>query len=590
MFNYFSSNKFMIVPKHTQLGELYKSNAVLSVPRYQRSFDWGKNEVIEMIEDLTSAMSSGVPLFLGTFVFDVSNNSEFKIVDGQQRITSFTLLLIACRQHAKKLKYHSLAQEIQKKISFTDETTGEMVSERVLVSSSVSDVFKHMSDEKWDGEFPSKIGIKQVKLQSRKLKSLYDYMLSEVSSYGKSDLTLFLKAVYSTYIIQIDIQDELEAFAIFERTNARGMSLNVADLLKNYLYSTTSEEGDIDFKWKVISDHAQTTLQRMLKYYWVSRHGYVSKSELYRKLKSYGKSEGAKSLTDGILDFSYYYSAIQNDDEKKIKEWLVRESCEEISGNKGYFETVVSVIAGLNHFAITQHYPLIYSITIAYKNSGKGERETKFYLNLLKNIEKYHFINNQICDRVGNEIEKPYAEYSKKFTETKEFVSVGQEFVKLLKSKLATEEEFESRFVQLDYKELSLPDTCYIFNGINNFDLKPSEWVKIYDTDKTTTQNHYNTEHFLSQNPEYKVSTEDMDVVDNIGNLFIISRHTNSQLQNKAPSEKIELLKEKGRKFRYVLDFLEKFEKTNLTWGKKEINNRASELAKLAYREAWKIK
>ena len=139
----------MIVPKHTPLGDLYKSNAVLVVPKYQRSFDWGKNEVFEMMTDLKSSMSSGSALFLGTFVFYISNKSEYKIVDGQQRITSFTLLLIACRQRAKKLKFHSLAQEIQKKISFTDETTGEMVSERVLVSSSISDVFKFISDERW---------------------------------------------------------------------------------------------------------------------------------------------------------------------------------------------------------------------------------------------------------------------------------------------------------------------------------------------------------------------------------------------------------------------------------------------------------
>ena len=114
-----------------------------------------------MMTDLKTSMLSDKQMFLGTFVFDISNKNDYKIVDGQQRITSFTLLLIACRQLAKKLKYHSLAQEIQKKISFTDETTGEMVSERILVSSSISDVFKAIADEAWNGEFPNKIGTSQ---------------------------------------------------------------------------------------------------------------------------------------------------------------------------------------------------------------------------------------------------------------------------------------------------------------------------------------------------------------------------------------------------------------------------------------------
>ena len=122
------------MPKYTPLGDLYKINAVLSVPKYQRTIDWGKNEVFEMMTDLKASTLSEKPMFLGTFVFDISDKSTYKIVDGQQRITSFTLLLIACRQLAMKLKHHALAQEIQKKISFTDETSGAMVSERVLVA------------------------------------------------------------------------------------------------------------------------------------------------------------------------------------------------------------------------------------------------------------------------------------------------------------------------------------------------------------------------------------------------------------------------------------------------------------------------
>lgn len=580
----------MITPKYMSLGELYKSNAVLSVPKYQRTFDWGKSELMDMMTDLQESMRTEKPMFLGTFVLDVSKARELKIVDGQQRITSFTLLLIACRQHAKKLKFHALAQEIQKKISFTDETTGDMISERVLVSSSIADVFKYISEEKWDGEFPSKIQNKQVKLQSRRLKGLYDYMLEEISAFGKSDLTNFLKSVYSTYIIEIDIQDELEAFDIFERTNARGLSLNVADLLKNYLYQSTEEESYVDDKWKEITTNSGSTLQRMLKYFWVSRNGYVSKSELYRKLRSFGMAEGAKNLTDGLSDFSKYYFAIQTNEEKTVREWLRSESCEEISSNKGYLEIVVSALQGLNHFSITQHFPLVYSITCAYKKSDKTSKETKLYLTLMQDIEKYHFINNQICDRVGNEIEKPYAEYSQKFMNTKDFVLTSEEFVKLLKSKLATKEEFISRFSTLDYKNLSLSDTCYIFDRINNHNLKSSEWVKIYDPDKSIVQNHYNTEHFLSQKPGEKVPTDDMEVVDNIGNLFIISRHTNSQLQNDSPKAKVELLKDKGKKFRYVSEFVDKFEKTNMNWGKDEILNRANELALLGYNEVWKIR
>ena len=61
----------MIIPKYSSLGDLYKSNAVLSVPKYQRTFDWGKSEVFEMMTDLKSAVNSKNPMFLGTVVFDI---------------------------------------------------------------------------------------------------------------------------------------------------------------------------------------------------------------------------------------------------------------------------------------------------------------------------------------------------------------------------------------------------------------------------------------------------------------------------------------------------------------------------------------
>lgn len=579
----------MIIPKHAKIGDLYKTNAILSVPKYQRGFDWGKSEVFEMIMDIIAAKETKASLFLGTFVFDVSDKAELKIVDGQQRITSLTLLLVACRQHAKALGYHSLAHEIQKKISFTDETTGEMSSERVFVSSSIADVFKYIADESWDGEFPVKIGSKYVKRQSTKLKGLYHFMLETIESFEKKELSDFMGAIYSSYVIQIEIQDELEAFDIFERTNARGLSLNVADLLKNYLYANYNEGENIDKAWKDITNNAGSTLQRMLKYYWVSKNGYVNKRDLYRKLKQSGQREGVDTLATGISDFSFYYAAIQSDDEQKIKEWLNMESCETLASNKGHLEIVASSFIGLNHFKITQHFPLIYSIVNAYKRSNQGEQETKLLLRLVRDIESYHFVNNQICDRVGNEIEKPYADFSKRFSETDEFVSVCNELILLLKEKLATEEEFESRFTELDYQTLSLADSCYIFDRINNYDLKPSEWLKIYDPDKTILQNHYNTEHFLSQKPDFDVSDDDMEVVDNIGNLFIIARHTNSQLQNHSPAEKIKLLDDKGKKFRYICNFVKEFNNSDMKWGKEEILKRANDLAKLSYKHVWRI-
>lgn len=582
----------MIVPKRTSIVELYNSNARLQVPKYQRTYAWGKNEVLDMMTDLKSAMESETPIFLGNFVFDISEPEVYKIVDGQQRLTSLTLLLIACRERAKALENHPLAQELQKKISFTDATTGRMISERVLTSPSVSDVFAHVAKEDWDGYFPTKLDNKAVKRQSNKLKPLYDFMKSVLANFDSGKLSQFLKAVYSSYVIQVDIESELDAFDIFERMNARGLSLNAADLVKNYLYSNLLDSQDIldiETQWEDITRNADGTLQRMLKYFWVSKNGPVLGTELYRKLKQFGQTEGAVKLTYDLARFSSYYAAIRSDDEKKIQEWLVQEGCDGVASNHEYLRQFVSAAQGLNLFKITQHFPLIYSIAKAYERTEKLDKDSKVLLRLLKNIERYHFINNQICDRVGNEVEKPYAEFAEKFANTTDFRDTAKSFTALLLDKRAAEVEFVSRFVELDYSSLSLAETCYIFDRINNYGLNASEWAPIYDPDPLITKKNYNTEHFLSQNPENSVSGEERDVVDNIGNLFIISRHTNSHLQNKPPAEKIALLKDRGAGLRYITKFAQDYEAGDLAWGKKEIAQRAENLAEIAYRDVWDI-
>lgn len=584
----------MINPKSTTIGTLFNIDVRLKVPRYQRKYTWGKGELLDLMADLKSAMQSDSAIFLGSFVLDTASEDNFyNVVDGQQRVTSLALLLIACREHAKTLENPSLAQEIQKKISFTDPTTGEMLEERVLTSPSINEVFGSISANGWDGRFPDQINGRGVKLQNRKIKPLYEYMMKELEVFNGDELSRFLRAVYAAYVIQIDIQSEFEAFDIFERMNARGQSLTAADLVKNYLYQNLSSQDDIDVesKWEDITRNAGDTLQRMLKYFWVSRNGPVLGAELYKKLKQYGTEVGALSLTKELFDFSAYYAAIRSNDKDKLVKWLREYDYGDVANNEEYQDQFVAAIQGINLFKVTQHIPLICSIFSAFgRAENRASLVSNILLRLMRNIEKYHFVNNEVCDRIGNEVEKPYAEFSKRFASTTDFRQCAREFNNMLGEKLANEFEFVSRFTELGYDSLDVSETAYIFDRINNYSLNASQRQKLYNSDPEIVKASFNTEHFLSQTPSYDdVPPEDMQVVHNIGNLFIISRHTNSTLQNGLPATKIQLLRDKSPNLKYVLDFCDRFESGDRMWGKTEILARARDLAEKAYREVWKM-
>ena len=87
----------MISPERQTIEQILGGTKVnFSVPNYQRSFDWGKGELQELMDDLKEIKESkNKDLFLGNFIFDISDSSKYKIVDGQQRLTTISLIFIA---------------------------------------------------------------------------------------------------------------------------------------------------------------------------------------------------------------------------------------------------------------------------------------------------------------------------------------------------------------------------------------------------------------------------------------------------------------------------------------------------------------
>src|SRR5262249_48352940 len=154
-------------------------------------------------------------------------------------------------------------------------------------------------------------------------------------------------AIYKTRVIRIDIEGQEEAFSIFERTNARGVDLEVSDLLKNYLYQ--QGVADLDDKWSEIIKNSDGTILRMLKHFYVSRQGYVSKSDLYKKIKQYSQElGGAAQVVEQLREFSQFYSAVQTEGgSEPIKEYFRSVGCEEIATDQDLRERIHISLQGL---------------------------------------------------------------------------------------------------------------------------------------------------------------------------------------------------------------------------------------------------
>jgi hypothetical protein len=205
-----------------------------------------------------------------------------------------------------------------------------------------------------------------------------------------------------------------------------------------------------------------------------------------------------------------------------------------------------------------------------------------------------------ILDRVGNEVEKPYANFSKKFAEcTKEsFNQVLKEFYLFLKEKIAPLSEFKARFQELSYSQDSYKILLYVFDRFYNFSnskaLKVSAagYQPIFSPERKFKDLNINIEHWFPQKNAEKLN--DPELVHNIGNLLVISSKLNSVLGHASPEDKFkktqmeDCLKE-IRNFPFIQTFITQYEGKHKDWGDAAILARAGDLSEDAYRNVWRF-
>ena len=87
-----------ITSRETTLQQLFAPGEELTMPPYQRSYSWTEKEAIDLLNDLQDSVRANEPHFIGAIVIVQSDeNQNAEIVDGQQRLTTLTILLSVLR-------------------------------------------------------------------------------------------------------------------------------------------------------------------------------------------------------------------------------------------------------------------------------------------------------------------------------------------------------------------------------------------------------------------------------------------------------------------------------------------------------------
>jgi hypothetical protein len=578
-----------------------------SLVNNQREYVWslGGGQIDDFLYDIKYYSSHRQDKwFLGQVVFLRKDNNgveEFKIIDGQQRLTTLCLFLAACRDRAKNLGNADQQSTMQRYISFVNGADGSVEGLRVSTSKSIRDVFdKICATPDFDFERPENISVLVWKKQQRIIKNVFEEFKKFLENMDQPTLTNTIATVLDTYVYRLISDDPAETYSLFEDTNAKGTPLEATDLLKNLLMEELGDTPDMESNWSDIANNSGTTGVRMLKYFYTSKMGALERGNIYRKVRDNLVRGRAEYFVKEYRAFSLFYRTLEEDiSEQSLKEMLNEVfGCNSIIQHGQSMKRIYHAIQGIQLLQIILCYPMLYSLINAYMRNENTEATRRALVRIFESIEKFHFVNTYICDSRANRAEILYSEYTEKFNKcNNDFANLVNTLINKMKNDYTAEEAiFTANFKDLDYsKENSRKNAIlyYIFDRFNNYDevnnriVDPAAWCEYYSPGRNIKKHLFNIEHYSPQKPIVGMPIES---VHNIGNLFIIGNELNGRLNNLSPEQKI--VKLKGEFSRDIGNnkILKEFvDKCDGNWSEASVGVRAIDLAKRAYNKIWKL-
>lgn len=358
---------------HTKASERY------IIPTLQRPYSWDKKSVEKLWNDI---LDNDPGYYIGSIVAVTEGGATGRdqIIDGQQRLTTLSLFLIAIRDYIKIRKvrgFNDIEDEIddvlikyrkdehQTRLSFSEEKS--MI------------VYQDLIQGKEIQELNSN-------LQKRFLQN-YSFVLEKIKEYSPkckiSEIKDIFNKIKELQLIFIQCEDKTAAYGLFESLNATAMSLATNDLIKNSIFEALCEDDKklktVEEGWKNMFeefDEDSSYLKIFIRHHWMSTVGYISNAGLFKAFvdKYTGREfEYAKSL----FSLSSIYLSLRNG---------YVESLSKINARRYDVTEIKETLLFLSYLGVDQIYPVLLFI---YENDNKEFKKDLSRLVAFQFLYKY---------------------------------------------------------------------------------------------------------------------------------------------------------------------------------------------------------
>ncbi len=237
----------MVKAAETNLAGVLEGKKQYQVPLYQRTYSWGKKQLDQMWDDIVELAATrrdepGATHFIGSLVlstspdFSVVGVSKLLVVDGQQRLTTLTLLLAALRDHLVETGEPERAEGVHAQYLVNVYDKGKPT--KVLPTQADRPAYVSVVHSAPDAGGSDRIG------------EAYNHFRAKIAAADDPDDPHDLEEIENAVvrglaIVVVTAEPGDNAHRIFESLNNTGLQLNQSDLLKNYLFMRLGERADV---------------------------------------------------------------------------------------------------------------------------------------------------------------------------------------------------------------------------------------------------------------------------------------------------------------------------------------------------------
>ncbi|PDX00127.1 hypothetical protein BB399_06625 [Helicobacter pylori] len=519
------------------------------IPIYQRLYSWKKEQCEQLWDDIikTGGNDQIKGHFIGSILYvrdDDTHSSPLLIIDGQQRLTTITLLFIALRDHLNDEDefLEKFSREKIESYLINSDKDGDKKF-RLILSESDKDTLLSLIDE--NKRKPSELS----------LKIMENFKLFEEWIRKNTDkLETIFKGLEKLMIVWIALKKEKDdPQLIFESMNSKGIELTQTDLIRNYIVMETEVEKQEDFYnqyWRAMEEdfkQNETLFNRFVRHYLTIKMGKIPNiKKVYEAFKDYQQKEGIE-IEDLLKDLQKYCGYF----------------CQ-IAFKKEADKDLNKALSFLVDLEMDVVYPLLLEL---YSDYNDGVLSKQDFTPIIALTESY-LCRRAVCGFGSNGLNKIFPSFTKKIDKKQYLKSVEKHFGSLKgNQRFPNNDEFKDLFITIDFYHFK--KNKYFLERLENSNTK----------EPVNTQK-CNIEHIMPQTltPEWQKDLgENFEAIHEkylhtIGNLTLTGY--NPEYSNKPFQEKRDMengFKQSPLRLNQSLKDLESF-------GEKEIEKRASDL------------